>query len=166
MMTLSNGNIFHRYWPFVRGIHRSPMNSPHKGQWRGTLIFSLICAWINDWVNNREAGNLRCNRAHYDITVMINSFTFAPTSSGRLQRWGISINICLILSIIRLRLRILVVVFAQCPLSQWFALQCLLNLLRPILLVLIPHSLSVYSWVYNLHLILFSQKFHHLVRRN
>ena len=30
---------FPRYWPFVRGIHRSPVNSPHKGQWRGVLIF-------------------------------------------------------------------------------------------------------------------------------
>ena len=42
---------FPRYWPFVRGIHRSPVNSPHKGQWRGALIFSLICLWINGWVN-------------------------------------------------------------------------------------------------------------------
>ena len=41
---------FTHYWPFVRGIHRSPVNSPHKGQWRGTLMFSLICAWINGWV--------------------------------------------------------------------------------------------------------------------
>ena len=49
---------FPRYWP-VRGIHRSPVNSPHKGQWRGALMFSLICAWINGWVNNREAGDLR-----------------------------------------------------------------------------------------------------------
>ena len=39
-----------RYWPFVRGIHRSPVNSPHKGQWRGALMFSLICTWINSWV--------------------------------------------------------------------------------------------------------------------
>ena len=31
---------FPRYWPFVRGIHRSPVNSPHKGQWRGALMFS------------------------------------------------------------------------------------------------------------------------------
>ena len=38
---------FPRYWPFVQGIHRSPVNSPHKGQWRGALMFSLICAWIN-----------------------------------------------------------------------------------------------------------------------
>ena len=35
---------FPRYWPFVRVIHRSPVNSPHKGQWRGALMFSLICA--------------------------------------------------------------------------------------------------------------------------
>ena len=34
---------FPHYWPF-RGIHRSPVNSPHKGQWRGALIFSLIYA--------------------------------------------------------------------------------------------------------------------------
>ena len=48
---------FPRYWPFVRGIHRSPVNSPHKGQWRGALMISLICAWMNGWVNNREAGD-------------------------------------------------------------------------------------------------------------
>ena len=46
------------------------VNSPHKGQWRGTLMFSLICAWISSWVNNREAGDLRCYCAHYDINVM------------------------------------------------------------------------------------------------
>ena len=34
---------FPRYWPFVRGIHLPPVNSPHKGQWRGALMFSLIC---------------------------------------------------------------------------------------------------------------------------
>ena len=61
---------FSRYWPFVRGIHRSPVNSPHKGQWRGALVFSLICVWINGWVNNRETGDLRRYRAHYDVTVM------------------------------------------------------------------------------------------------
>ena len=61
---------FPRYWPFVRGIHRSPVNSPHKGQWRGTLMFSLICVWINDWVNNRKTGDLRRYRGHYDVTVI------------------------------------------------------------------------------------------------
>ena len=33
---------FPRYWPFVRGIHRSLANSPHKGQWRGALMFSSV----------------------------------------------------------------------------------------------------------------------------
>ena len=56
--------------PFVRGIHRSPGNSRHKGQWRGALMFPLICAWINGWVNNSEAGYLRRHRAHYDVIVM------------------------------------------------------------------------------------------------
>ena len=62
---------FPRYWPFVRGIHRSPVNFPNKGQWRRALMFSLICARINGWVNNGEAGDLRRHRAHYDVTVMI-----------------------------------------------------------------------------------------------
>ena len=74
-------NIFHddvikwkhfpRYRTFVRGIHRSPVNSPHKGQWRGALMFSLICVCINGWVNNREAGDLRRYRAHNDVIVML-----------------------------------------------------------------------------------------------
>ena len=59
---------FPRYWPFVRGIHRSPVNSPHKGQWHGALMFSLISAWINGWVNNREAGDLRRHHAYYGVT--------------------------------------------------------------------------------------------------
>ena len=70
-MTSSNGNIFrvtgHLCWEFAG--HRSP----HKGQWRGALVFSLFCAWINGWVNNREAGDLRRHRAHYDVTVMLQS---------------------------------------------------------------------------------------------
>ena len=61
---------FPRYWPFVRGIHRWPVNSPHKDQSRGALMFSLICAWTGGWVNNGEAGDLRRLRAHYDVIVM------------------------------------------------------------------------------------------------
>ena len=62
---------FPRYWPLVWGIHRSPANSPHIGQWHGALVFSLICAWRYGWVNNREAGDLRCHRTQFDVTVMI-----------------------------------------------------------------------------------------------
>ena len=66
MMTSSNGNIFcvtdHLCW--------SPVKSPHTGQWCGALMFSLICAWMGGWVNNREAGDLRRHGAHYVVTVM------------------------------------------------------------------------------------------------
>ena len=62
---------FPRYWPFVRGIHRSPVNSPHKGQWHRALMFAFICARINGWINNRQAGDLRRHRPHYDVTVML-----------------------------------------------------------------------------------------------
>ena len=78
---------FLRNWPFVRGIHRSPVNSPHKGQWRGALMFSLICVWINDWVNNREAGDLRCYHAQYDVIVILYPYSSGWRSCLRL--WGL-----------------------------------------------------------------------------
>ena len=59
-----------RYWPFVQGIHQSPVNSPSKGQWRGALMVSLICAWTNGWVNNRDACDLGHHYAHYEVIVM------------------------------------------------------------------------------------------------
>ena len=65
-------NHFPRHWPFVRGIHRSPVNHTHKGQWRGALMIFLICARINGWVNNGEAGDLRRYRVHGDVIVMAN----------------------------------------------------------------------------------------------
>ena len=61
---------FPRNWPFARGIHRSTVDSPHKGQWRGALMFSLISAWTNGWANIRDAGDLRRHCAHYEVTVM------------------------------------------------------------------------------------------------
>ena len=61
---------FPHYWPFARGIHRSPVNSLHKGQWRGALMFFFICAYIYGWVNNRETGDLRHHCTHYDVIVM------------------------------------------------------------------------------------------------
>ena len=68
-MTSSNGSIS-ALLAICAGNSPVPVNSPHKGQWRGALMFSMICAWINGWVNNREAGDLRRHRAHYDVTVM------------------------------------------------------------------------------------------------
>ena len=65
--------IFHisKKLALCAGIHRSPENSPYKGQWRGALMFSFICAWINGWAHNREAGDLRRYRAHYDVIAGI-----------------------------------------------------------------------------------------------
>ena len=68
---------FPRYWPFVWGIHWSPVNSPHKGQWRGALMFLWSTPWINGWVNNCEADDLRRHRTHYDVIVM-SSMKFYP----------------------------------------------------------------------------------------
>ena len=65
MITSSNENRnVPRCWPFVWGIHRWPVNSPHKGQCRGALMLSLIGAWTNDWANNRFTGDLRRYRTH------------------------------------------------------------------------------------------------------
>ena len=63
IMTSSNGN-----WPLNSQVTGE---FPHKGQWRGVLMFSLICVCINSWVNNGEAGDLRCHHTHYDIIVML-----------------------------------------------------------------------------------------------
>ena len=70
IMTSSNGKISASL-AICAGNSPVPVNSPHKGQWRGALMFSLICVWINGWVNNREAGDLRRYRVHYDVIVMI-----------------------------------------------------------------------------------------------
>ena len=62
---------FPRYWPFVRGIHRPPVDFPHKGQWAGALVFSLICARTNGWANNRDVGDMRlCNSLLYPVLVL------------------------------------------------------------------------------------------------
>ena len=65
----------------------------HKGRWRRALMFSLICAWMNSWVNNHKAGDMRRHRAHYDVTVSHNGsvrwnmFLFNNVTMG--VCWGI-----------------------------------------------------------------------------
>ena len=51
IMMPSNRNFFPHYWPFVWGIHRSPVNSPHKSQWHGA--FSDVCF---DLSLNKQSG--------------------------------------------------------------------------------------------------------------
>ena len=71
---------FPRYWPFVRLIHRSSVNSPKKCQWRGVLMISLICAWTNGWVKNHVAADLKRHRAHYYVTVVTSDTSMHQTS--------------------------------------------------------------------------------------
>ena len=77
MITSPNGNICHfpRYWPLVRGIHRSSVNYPHKGQWRGASVFPLTCAWINGWVNKRVSVDLGRHGTHCDVIIMLRTWT-------------------------------------------------------------------------------------------
>ena len=83
MMTSSNGNIF-SVTGHLCGEFTCPRWTPRTKAsdqwWRGALMFSLICVWINDWVNNREAGDLRRYRAHYDVIVMLIFFTVRCTA--------------------------------------------------------------------------------------
>ena len=74
------------YWPFVRGIHRWPVYSHHKGQWRGVLMFTLVYAWRNGPANNRDDGDLRRYRAHYDLSVMYMNFVCKNLCLGKKQR--------------------------------------------------------------------------------
>ena len=81
---------FPRCWLFVRGIHRQSVNYPHKGQWRWTWMFPSIFAWINGWVSNPEAGDLRRQRAHFDVTVIELSFFYSKLPVV----WQIPCNFC------------------------------------------------------------------------
>ena len=72
---------FSCYWPFVRGIE-----SPHKGQWRGALMFCLICAWTNGWVNNGDSGDLRDHHTHFDVTVINKPMSSIPLFSPFFSR--------------------------------------------------------------------------------
>ena len=72
--------IFSALLAFCAGNSPVPVNSPHIGQWREALMFSLIYAWINDWLNNREAGDLRRHRGHCDVNVIYKQIDGLPTS--------------------------------------------------------------------------------------
>ena len=66
-----NWTRFTRYWLFVREIHQWQVNCSYKGQWCGALMFSLIFSWTNGWANSRYAGDLKRNRDHCDVTVLM-----------------------------------------------------------------------------------------------
>ena len=74
LLALCEGN------PLVTG------GSPHKGQWRRALMFSLISAWTNGWTNNRDPGDLRRCPARYDVTVMFSNNLFRLSWSSSFHR--------------------------------------------------------------------------------
>ena len=62
-------------------VGNSPVNSAHKGQWRGAFMFFLDR--LNGWVNNREASDLRRHRAYYDVIVILMFiFSFCRAAGG------------------------------------------------------------------------------------
>ena len=93
------GKLFPRHWPFVWGIHRSPVNSPYKGQWRGALIFSLICVWINSWINNRKAHDLRRYQVHCDVIVIFNTGNTVNVLVTYTYSWSLIQTICYDISV-------------------------------------------------------------------
>ena len=90
MMTSSNGNIF-RVTGHLRGELIGRRWIPHtKASDAEIWCFSLICAWINGWVNNGESGDLRYHRGHYDVTLM-KRFDYTVTASQ--CHWSLAVTI-------------------------------------------------------------------------
>ena len=100
------------------------VNSPYKGQWRGAVLFYLICAWINGWVNYREAGDSRRHRAYYDVTVMPCFYPLTHLLNVMWNRW-VKVNaqwylqICLICALWVGNNELNCIIFSKL-LSSWF----------------------------------------------
>ena len=60
--------LFRRYWPFVLGIYRSPVNSPHKGPVKRTLMFLWLGVHMNCLTNSRMTGELRLHDVHVTLS--------------------------------------------------------------------------------------------------
>ena len=102
--TLANENISHTsstWWrhqmeTFSALLAICEGNSPVTGEFLAqrpvtrSLMFSLICAWISGWVNNREDGDLRQHLAHYDVTVMKKQVQLAV---HEMTKWKIIIEL-------------------------------------------------------------------------
>ena len=90
--TAKSGNMTwwrHQMETFSASLALCEGNPPVNGDaelWRGALTFSLISAWTNGWANNREAGDLRRHRAHYDATLMITTKQSIKSILGLLCR--------------------------------------------------------------------------------
>ena len=79
-ITQSSGSyLFYSWWHHQMETSSAllvlcAVNSPVTGEFPSqrpvTRSFDFA-PWINGWVNNREAGDLRRHRAHYDVIVML-----------------------------------------------------------------------------------------------
>ena len=70
MMMSSSRNILHVSGPLCGEFTGQRWIPLTKASGAGLWCFLWSAPWINDWVNNRETGDLRCHRAHYDVIVM------------------------------------------------------------------------------------------------
>ena len=91
IMTSSNGKFF-RVTDHLCGEFTSPRWIPHtKASDAELWCFLWSAPWINGWLNNREAGDVRCNRANYDVTVMWKKPRVYITP-GHLETYGYAIS--------------------------------------------------------------------------
>ena len=101
-------------WSFVRVIHRSSVDSPHKDQWPGTLMFALVCVGTNGWANNRGARDLRRHRDDYDVIVMMRCIMIEKRGryyffASRLKQWLLKYTNAKMIKILLLSVEYLVV---------------------------------------------------------
>ena len=72
MITSPNGkNIFRVTGPLCGEFPGHRWIPRAKASDEELWYFYLICTLINAWVNNREAGDLRRHRAHFDVILMV-----------------------------------------------------------------------------------------------
>ena len=116
-----------------------PVNSPHKGQWRGALMFSLICVWINGWVNSREAGDLRRYRVHYDVSVMAKNGIDAFTPGS----WDCNLELVIFLLISRRDILCRHLLCGECHKTKLMDCQATSHYLSQCW----PRSMKQYQWV-------------------
>ena len=92
MMMSSNGNISRVTGPLCAEFTGHRWIAPTKASDAELWCFLWSAPWINGWVNNREAVDLRRHRAHYDIIVMENRASMyfiygCPNSKWVAETW-------------------------------------------------------------------------------
>ena len=91
IMTSSNGNFFRVTDHLCREFTGPQWITHTKASDAELWCFLWSAPWINGWLCNREAGDVRCNRAHYDVTVMWKKPRVYITP-GQLETYGYAIS--------------------------------------------------------------------------